>query len=142
MAFTDLPADWPDEPIEGVQRTNDVLDLMVSLRARYTGALIILLCDEHHRLFQPVAIDDLEDCHRPADLREPLRLMAQAIQEVRPGTTALVAIARPGALTVTGKDRAWAGLLQESFGDLVEIIGIHVVTPRGFAEVPERRDAA
>jgi len=44
MTFQDLPADWPTMPLTDPRITDDVLDLVISVRDRDQGALHVLMC--------------------------------------------------------------------------------------------------
>jgi hypothetical protein len=132
MSFSDLPSDWPDLPVEGERHIADILDLMVGDRARRNGALLILMCDEQRRPLQPILIEDLDaDAPRPLMLDEGLRTVAAGIAELAPRCSALVALARDGSLQVSVMDRAWFDAIKRAFSGEVELIGVHLITPRG-----------
>ena len=129
MSYKDLPEGWPDRPV--TEHLEDLLDLFVDMEARMKGALMILVCDERYVPVQPIMLDDVPKAMMCEELEQPLRRMAETIAEGFPGATALVAVARSGPTSITLRDRAWGASLARAFGGLVELIGVHVITPRG-----------
>lgn len=140
MSYQDLPEGWPDQPV--TDHIEDVLDLFVDMQARVRGALMILVCDERYVPVQPIMIDDVPSGTMCAELAEPLQRIAGTIAEGLPGASALVAVAREGSSVSTLQDRAWAAAIRRAFNGHVELIGVHVVTPRGFRPIEVAADAA
>ena len=100
MTFHNLVPNWPDLPVTGAQHTADLLDLLVNMRARINGALLVLVCDDQLRPMQPILIEnDDAEIPRPPDMTEALRTLAEGIARSLPGATALVALSREGSLT-------------------------------------------
>jgi hypothetical protein len=130
MSFEDLPADWPATPLTDAAHITDVLDLFVSMQARFDGALFILVCDDQRRPVQPIQIDDVRG-GPPSDMRGVMLQMADTIAEAQPEATVLCAIARRGVPMVRRSDLAWRDCLMSAFGEHLPVIGVHVVTPEG-----------
>lgn len=140
MSYKDLSEGWPDRPV--TEHVEDLLDLFVDMQARMSGALMILVCDERHVPVRPIMIHDVPKAMMSEELAEPLRRMAETIAEGFPGATALVAVARSGPATVTLRDRAWGASLVRAFEGQVELIGVHIVTPRGSCPIEAEAEEA
>jgi hypothetical protein len=139
MTFEDLPADWPDRPLDDPLLVTDVLDLCVSMADRAAGAIVFLLCDPEGRLAQPVAIGELPPRFTVAECEHAIEVMVQAMD----GHGSLhVAIARRDGLTITEDDRVWAAAASRVTGDRVQLLGVHVVTMTGSRTVPVRGQLA
>lgn len=130
MIFQDLPADWPTIPLTDPDHIADVLDIVVPIRDRMVGSLVMLFCDERRRPVQPVIINDV-GAATPGDEHLPLQQIAAHFRGALPELTVLCAIARPGRCDVTGEDRRWARVLERAFAGNLELLGIHVITPEG-----------
>jgi len=142
MTFDKLAPNWPDLPVAGEQHIADLLDLMVSPRARMNGALLVLVCDDQLRPIQPILIEDSNgDVPRPPYVTELLCNMAAGVARSFPGATALVALGREGGLTPSVMDRAWHRSIREAFAGRVEPIGVYVITPRGSVPLTGRAAA-
>jgi len=130
MSFDDLPPDWPDMSLTDPAHVTDVLDLFVTMQARFDGALFILVCDEERRPVQPIQIDGVRG-GPPDDMHSVLAEMARTIADAQPRASVLCAIARRGATLVRHTDLAWRDCLYATFGPHLPVIGVHVVTPDG-----------
>lgn len=140
MAFTDLPDDWSARPISDPTLVADVLDLFVATDSRYDGALYLFLCDAGDRLMAPLSIGGSQ---APTGATvEQLSGLFGALAEHEPDAGVLVAIARPGGLSVAEHDRHWAGAVARAAAGRVRLLGVHVVTPDGSRPVPADRRAA
>lgn len=142
MAFTDLPDSWPSEPITGHARLPDVLDLVVSQQARRKGSLYLLLCDAAERLVLPMQISDLDPAPSGRDRAHLLTALLAQLADVEPDASVLAAIARPGGLSATDDDQAWADALRGAVPGRARLLGVHVVTADGSRPVPSRHRAA
>jgi hypothetical protein len=132
MTFQDLPADWPSMPLTDPRITDDVLDLMVSGRDRDQGAIILLLCDPADRLIQPCAVGELDDSQEAWTHREIIEPFAQALENLEPEGSILVAIARSHGLAISDDDRAWhQAAIDGCRASGVRLLGVHVVTHSG-----------
>jgi hypothetical protein len=142
MTFTDLPPDWPTRPITDAALLPDVLDLVVSEHARVTGSLFLLLCDPGDRLVLPVEIGELASAPAGPARAEMLAPIMRTVNEMEPDGGVLAAIARPGGLSVTADDIAWADTVAASARGWVRLLGVHVITLDGSRPVPADRRAA
>jgi hypothetical protein len=142
MALTDLPADWPALPITRADLLPDVLDLVVSDRARATGSLCLLICDPADRLVSPMQISHLRDAPVGADRAALLRTVLDAVVDIEPHAGVLAAIGRPGGLSATNDDRDWAEALAAATAGRIRLLGVHIVTADGSRPVPMDRLAA
>jgi len=133
MTFTDLPDDWPERPLTEPQLVADVLDLVVSVRDRRSGALAVLMCDEDDRLVQPVVITDLEPMADEDDRCDALAVITGAMEG---RGSIIVAVARRDGLSITEDDRVWARAARRAGAGAVRLLGVHLVTATGSREVP------
>jgi len=141
MTFTDLPPDWGERPLTDPRLVADVLDLVVSERSRYDGALCLLVCDETDRLRVPMVVDDVPVTVPPATEQTALTRLVDDLASLDADLSVLVAIARDGGLSVTAADRAWAEAIATAAAGRVRLLGVHVVTLDGSREVPRRAAA-
>ncbi len=141
MTFDDLPDDWPTRSITEPGLVADVLDLLVSDADRQTGALVLALCDSVGRLVQPVSIGEMGDAIHTGEDSDALPTFLAAIGAIGPVASVLVAVARPGGLSITAGDRAWLAAAERACDGGIRLLGVHVVTPDGSREVPTARAA-
>ena len=130
MSFEDLPENWRELPLDDDRLVRDVLDLFVSMKARYHGALVVLMCNANRRIVQPIQVDEIE-LNPPADTDVMLNNLVVAILGASAESCVLVALARPGPLRVGARDEAWARFIEGACRDRLPLIGVHLVTPRG-----------
>ncbi len=143
MAFTDLPDGWNLLPITHPALLNDVLDLLVSPRARRDGALCLMLCDGGERLLSPVEVSPLSDAPRSTPERaDTLRQLFVVVAEGHHDLTLLAAIGRPGGLSVTDDDLGWAEAVSRASDGVLRLLGVHLVTADGSRPVPATPRAA
>lgn len=135
MSFDDLPHDWPERPLTDPRLLADVLDLVVTSRSRDRGALYVLLCDDADRLLQPIAVDDVPPAPEPAECDRVLQAVLGPVADLVPHGSFLVAVARPGGLSVTPADDGWAESARRVRGPW-RLLGVHVVTADGSRPVP------
>lgn len=118
--------------------TDDVLDLLVSGRDRDQGAIIFLLCDPADRLIQPCAVGELDDSQEAWTHREIIEPFAQALENLEPEGSILVAIAHARGLAITDDVRAWhQGAIDACRRSGVRLLGVHVVTHSGSTRLPD-----
>lgn len=141
MSFEDLPHDWQHLPLTDPDHITDVLDLFVSMEARFDGAILLLVCDEDRRPIQPIQIDDVNSVE-PEQMRELLPGLAATIADANPAATVLIAIARDGSLSIRRSDQLWSECLHDAFSGQLPVIGIHLVTPDGSRPLPRSEQAA
>jgi hypothetical protein len=133
MNFEDLPKDWHTVPLTDPDRIADVLDLLVPVRDRYRGALLIAICDAQRRFVQAMLITELgsQEVYEGTFFEQLADLLADAV----PGCTVLCALARRRNLQATERDQQWRRVLESSFAGRVELIGMHLVTVTGCLEI-------
>jgi len=133
MTFQDLPANWSTTmPVTDPSITDDVLDLVISSRDRDRGALFVLMCDPADHLVNPCAVSDVNPPREGWSQLEILAPMAQALRQLEPGGSLLVAIARARGLAVTDDDRGWHQAAIDACSDAqVRLLGVHLVTHAG-----------
>ncbi len=141
MNYDELPPQWPTIPLADPAHIANVLDLFVDQRARASGSLLILICDELHRPVQPLLIEALDDAP-PADYLEVLGRMARTISQGNPRASVLCALARRDRLRVTTRDQTWRAVLEQSFAGEVEFLGVHLITTDGSIPIEDRHRAA
>jgi hypothetical protein len=148
MAFTDLPDDWGSRPITDPTLTADVLDLLVSEQCRHRGGLVLLFCDASDRLVAPIEVTPLPS-PSPEAVERSTRLgdlvssvVAHPASARLAGAGVLVALARPGLLSVSPDDACWADAVALATRNRVRLLGIHLVTQEGSRPVPSSRLAA
>lgn len=140
MSYQDLPRDWPMIPLTDDTHTADVLDLFVSLEARYAGALMILVCDEQLRPLQLFQIDGVTGCPAAQDLPGISRIAETIGSE--PGVSVVCAVARRGKLSQTANDGAWLRAIETAFAGHAPVLGFYVATPAGLLKVHRSVQAA
>ena len=141
MSFHDLPDDLPTRSITEPGLVADVLDLLVSDADRQHGTLVLALCDSGGRLVQPISIGEMGDSIRTGDDEGLLRTFLEGVGALPPVASVLVAVARPGGLSITSGDRAWLASAERACDGVIRLLGVHVVTPDGSREVPAARAA-
>ncbi len=135
MSFDDLPQDWPTRPLTDSRLIADVLDLVVPERSRIGGSLYILLCDENDRLLQPIAIATPDPAAASAMREEGLGALLSGAEDIVPGGSFIIVLAREDGLSVTEDDELWASAAQSARGAW-RLLGIHVITLEGSRPVP------
>lgn len=141
MTFHDLPKDWRNTPLIDPTHIANVLDVFVSLEDRARNSLLILICDEGRRPFQPVIVNEI-DSGSPYQARPFLERLARTVADANPNATILFAIARRDRLRVSRNDREWKRAIEASFGDSLEVMGVHVITFEGSIPIPDLAAAA
>ncbi len=135
MSFDDLPDDWQSRPLTDSRLAADVVDLFVRDDDRRAGAVAVLLCDDEHRLLQPVVVTMDSD---PVPLADK-HLVVQRFTDLvghGPGASLVLAVARPKGSFVTDSDREWHEAAIRGCREAgVELIGLYVVTRHTIREV-------
>jgi hypothetical protein len=140
MSFEDLPDNWGDLPLDNSHLIADVLDLFVSMKVRYEGALMVLVCDERRRLLQSILVEEIE-LDPPPDTDVMVGNLVTAVLAACADSSILVALARPGPLRVGARDRAWIGYIAAACEDRLPLLGVHLATPRGSLPIADSRTA-
>lgn len=103
MTFEDLPSNWADMPLTDPALAADVVDLFLGDRDRHADSLMLLLCDEDHRLVQPVMIDGMEWRSSAQEVAESTAFLGH-LGEV-PSMIAAISSARPFTLPISHRWR-------------------------------------
>lgn len=136
MTYEQLPPDWPTRPLTDPDLAADVVDLVVRESDRATGCLSILLCDDTHRMIQPISITDLAlAAPDRGEYRRPFDLIVGQFAERLGGV--VVAIGRPGGHEPDDEARAWheaaiAGCRKHG----VPLLGTYLATVHAVVEMP------
>ncbi len=141
MSFEDLPENLREIPLDNSHLIADVLDLFVSMKVRYEGGLMVIVCDEQRRILQPILVEEI-DLDPPADTGLIVNNLVAAILGACPEACVLVALARPGPLRIGARDQAWARFIEEACGNRLPLLGVHLVTPRGSVPIDGERRVA
>lgn len=135
MSYHDLPRDLLSVPLTDTELQGDVVDLVLGIEDRRSGALALMLCDEQDRGVQPVVLTDLPEGGAVEDLRHVLDLLLPLVGE-RQGAV-LVGRGRRRGLLPTDVDRAWHQATIESCARHgVRLLGYHLASPDGVAALP------
>lgn len=105
MSFENLPTDWPTRSLSDPTLAADVVDLTLNSADRRRTSVGLLLCDDRHRLLQPMVINDIGHCSAAEQ-----RHLFQTVCNAMPGIGAsslVVTLARPVGTALTATDRAW-----------------------------------
>ncbi|SDO79327.1 hypothetical protein SAMN04489867_0599 [Pedococcus dokdonensis] len=141
MSFHDLPPDARSIPLRDNTIQADVIDLILDLDARRSGALALMICDGDDRGVQPVVLSDLPPGVRAEELRSLLDLLLPMIGEQ--AGAVLVGRGRRRGLMPTDHDRAWH---QETLDACrrhgVRLLGFYLASPDGVEALPEPLDRA
>lgn len=105
MSFDDLPENWSDLPLDTPGLAADVADLVVGDRDRAAGCLGILLTAADLTMAQPCLVHDVDDGHRPEELRDFFRRLAEMVAST--GGAMVFVRGRSGSVYVTDLDRRW-----------------------------------
>ncbi|HIZ98644.1 MAG TPA: hypothetical protein H9805_08710 [Candidatus Janibacter merdipullorum] len=134
MTFQDLPKGWHSRPLTDTDLAPDVVDLVVRESDRATGCISLLLCDDTHRMVQPVTITDL-DRDGPGDRRQLFDLVVGELAERLGGV--VIAIGRPRGSVPDDEARAWHEAAIASCRDhAVPLLRTYLATAHGVVEMP------
>lgn len=131
MNFQNLPKNWDETPVDRPDRIADLLDLLVSERARDSGALLILICDRDGYLLAPCIVEDMPREASITECRQALSGFFQAMRENDQAESVLLAVGRPDGLSLTEADRRWYAVAEELCGDDIRLLGVHLITHHG-----------
>ena len=141
MSFDDLPEHWADLPLSDTDLASDVLDLLVTEADRSSSALVLLLCDEEHRLIQPCCINEVDRAASELERRSVLDVFVQAMRDRPSGL--VVGLARPGPATPDDLDRAWhQSAIDACRGTSVTLLSTHLVAMSEVVPLPPATEDA
>jgi len=105
MTFEHLPEDWPTRSLSETALAADVVDLTLSSGDRRRTSVGLLLCDERHRLLQPMVINEVADC-TDDERRHLFEVVCDAMVGID-ASALVVTLARPAGTRLTPTDQEW-----------------------------------
>ena len=134
MTFQDLPKGWHSRPLTDTDLAAYVVDLVVREGDRATGCISLLLCDDTHRMLQPVTITDL-DRDAPTERRRLFDLLVGDFADRLGGV--VVAVGRPRGAVPDDEARAWhEAAIAACLDHDVPLLGTYLATVHGVVEMP------
>ncbi|WP_295702684.1 hypothetical protein [Lapillicoccus sp.] len=140
MSFDDLPDDWKSRPLTDPRLAADVVDLFVRDDDRRAGAVAVLVCDDEHRLLQPVVVTMDAD---PVPLVDKQLVVERFTELVGHGlgSSLILAVARPRGAFLTDGDREWHEVAIRGCREAgIDLLGLFVVTRHTVREVVDPAD--
>ncbi len=135
MSYHDLPPDLPAIPLTDTTVQADVIDLILGIEERRSGALALMLCDEGDRGVQPIVLSDLPPEASAAEVRSLLDLLLPMVGETRGAI--LLGRGRRRGLLPTDNDRAWHQTTIEACArHRVRLLGFYLASPDGVEALP------
>ena len=135
MSYHDLPPDVRSRPLVGADLQADVVDLLLGIEERRSGAVALMLCDADDRGQQPIVLTDLPEDAAVDDLQRLLDLLLPLVGEA-PGAI-LVGRGRRRGLVPSDLDRAWHQATIDACARYgVRLLGFHLASPDGVAALP------
>lgn len=111
MTFENLPKDWPTRSLSNTSLAADVVDLTLNSFDRERTSIGLLLCDDSHRLLQPMVINEIADC-TAGERRHLFEVVCDAMDDID-ATTLVVTLARPSGVHLTDADHGWLETARE-----------------------------
>lgn len=137
----ELPEALSELPLDDPETQSDVVDLLLSVEDRRSGALALLVCDSAHRPVQPVVVADIPEEAEPQRLVALLDLLFPMLAEDE--GSVLFARGRRRGPSPTDLDRSWhQAVIDAARRHGVRLLGFHVATPAGVVALPEALGAA
>jgi hypothetical protein len=135
MSYHDLPADLRTIPLTDRTVQADVIDLILGIDERRSGALALMLCDEHDRGVQPIVLSDLAPTAPAVELRRLLDLLLPMVGQA--GGAILLGRGRRRGLMPTDADRAWhQATIEACDRHEVRLLGFYLASPDGVEALP------
>ena len=132
MSYADLPDDLRSRSLEATSLQADVVDLMLGVEDRRSGALALLLCNDQGQGVQPLVLTDLSEASPVEDLRRLLDLLLPVAGETGGGL--LVGRGRRRGLLPTELDRSWhRATVERCTRHRVRLLGFYLAAPEGVA---------
>lgn len=133
MTFHDLPPHSRDLPLDDPTLRADLVDLIVSLRAREGGCLALLLLDDDHVCMTPLVVEEM-GVPGPDQVRQVLGTFLGQLEA--PGL--VVAIGRPGSGLFTDADRACHQVVvEECRARGITLLGTYLASDNAVREMPD-----
>jgi hypothetical protein len=141
MSYHDLPEDIRSVPLDEASIQADVVDLMLGIGERRSGALGIMVCDSLDRGVQPLVLGDIPEDAPPEPVEKLLDLLLPTIAEE--GGSVLVSRGRRLSLVPNDVDRAWhQAAIDACAKHAVRLLGFYLATPTGVRELPAPLNAS
>jgi|SoimicmetaTmtLPC_FD_contig_31_9801654_length_1039_multi_2_in_0_out_0_2 hypothetical protein len=135
MSYHDLPDDIRSHPLSEGPIRGDVIDLILGIEDRSTGALGIMVCDELDCGIQPLVLAELPDDEGADPLVDVLDMLLPTVAHEH--GSVLIGRGRPDSSVPTDDDRAWhQAALDACARHRVRLLGFFIATPGGLEELP------
>lgn len=136
MSYQDLPADLRTIPLTDNTIQAGVIDLILGIDERRSGALALMVCDDEDRGVQPIVLSDLPPDSPAVALRSLLDLLLPMVGETNGAI--LLGRGRRRGLMPTDNDRAWHQVTIEACArHRVRLLGFYLAAPDGVEALPE-----
>ena len=136
MSFQDLPQNLRSIPLQDNPIQSDVIDLVLGLEERSTGAFAVMACDSGDRGVQPFIVGDVPEDADPQMFLKFLEMLLPLVGAEDGGI--LVGRGRRGGLAPTDLDREWhQAAIDACATHGVRLLGFHVATVDGVEALPE-----
>ena len=136
MSYEDLPAGLRTIPLTDNTIQADVIDLILGIDERRSGALALMLCDEADRGVQPIVLSDLPPEAPAVEVRSLLDLLLPMVGET--SGAILLGRGRRRGLMPTDNDRAWhQATIEACARHKVRLLGFYLASPDGVEALPE-----
>ncbi|TPG12527.1 hypothetical protein [Pedococcus bigeumensis] len=136
MSYEDLPPDLRTIPLTDNTVQADVVDLILGIDERRSGALALMLCDEGDRGVQPIVLSDLPPEAPAVEVRSLLDLLLPMVGEANGAI--LLGRGRRRGLMPTDNDRAWhQATIEACSRHKVRLLGFYLASPDGVEALPD-----
>ena len=135
MSYQDLPADLRTIPLTDNVIQADVIDLLLDIEERRSGALAVMVCDADDRGVQPIVLSDIPPNAPGVAVRRLLDLILPMVADIHGAI--LVGRGRRRGLMPTDTDRAWhQATIEACARHRVRLLGFHLASPDGVEALP------
>jgi hypothetical protein len=135
MSYQDLPPDLRTIALTDNTVQADVIDLILGIDERRSGALALMLCDDADRGVQPIVLSDLPPESPATAVRTLLDLLLPIVGENHGAI--MLGRGRRRGLTPTDNDRAWhQATIEACARHGVRLLGFYLASPDGVEALP------
>lgn len=135
MSYQDLPPDLRTIPLTDSTIQADVIDLILGIDERRSGALALMVCDDGDRGVQPIVLSDLPPDSSAVEVRSLLDLLLPMVGETN--GSLLLGRGRRRGLMPTDNDRAWhQATIEACARHRVRLLGFYLASPDGVEALP------
>jgi hypothetical protein len=135
MSYQDLPPDLRAIALTDNTVQADVIDLILGIEERRSGALALMLCDDADRGVQPIVLSDLPPESPATAVRNLLDLLLPIVGENHGAI--MLGRGRRRGLTPTDNDRAWhQATIEACARHGVRLLGFYLASPDGVEALP------